>query len=105
MYESKKELPLKVRIQIYHSFVQLHINYYSLLWGFCSKANIESLFRAQNNACGQLYPVSLTIGLLKSIDQKNLEVVSHPSLLNAKINKKYAQEWQSGNFCSTTSKA
>ena len=47
MYKLKSLLPLKSRIQIYHSFVQSHINYCSLIWGFSAKSNIEILFRAQ----------------------------------------------------------
>ena len=48
MYKLKKQLPEKVRIQIYHSFVQSHmINYCSLVWGFCAKSNIESSIAAR----------------------------------------------------------
>ena len=34
MYKLKKFLPLKVRLQIYHSFIQSHLNFCSLVWGF-----------------------------------------------------------------------
>ena len=47
MYRIKPFMPLKVRIQIYHSFVQSHLNYCSLVWGFTTKSNIDSLFRPQ----------------------------------------------------------
>ena len=47
MYKLKKYLPLAARLQIYHSLVQSHLNYCSLLWGFASKAHIESLFCKQ----------------------------------------------------------
>ena len=47
MYKIKKYLPLKARIQIYHSFVQSHLNYCSLVWGFTCKSNIETLFSRQ----------------------------------------------------------
>ena len=47
MYKIKKFLPLKVRLQIYHSFVQSHINFCSLVWGFSSKSNIEAIFTKQ----------------------------------------------------------
>ena len=66
MYKLKSQLPLKVRIQIFHSFVQSHINYCSLVWGFSAKSNIDSLFRAQKirkRVCEQLYQVSLTIDI------------------------------------------
>ena len=44
MYKLKHLLPLKTRIQIYHSFVQSHIIYCSLVWGFCAKSHIETIF-------------------------------------------------------------
>ena len=47
MNESKHKIPLKVRIQIYHSFLQSRINYCSLVWGFAAKSHIESLFSKQ----------------------------------------------------------
>ena len=55
MYKLKRMLPLKTRIQIYQSFVQSHINYCSLVWGFCAKSHIETIFRAQKRACEPLY--------------------------------------------------
>ena len=63
MYKLKSQLPLKVRIQVFYSFVQSHINYCSLVWGFSTKTNIDSLFRTQKKVCEQLYPVSLTIDI------------------------------------------
>ena len=47
MYKIKKYLPLNARLQIFHSFVQSHANYCSLVWGFSCKHNIELLFRKQ----------------------------------------------------------
>ena len=47
MYKIKKFLPLTARLQIYHSFVQSHLNFCSLLWGFSAKSNIEALFSKQ----------------------------------------------------------
>ena len=44
MYKLNKYLPLEARLQIYHSFVQSHLNYCSLLWGFAAKSHIETLF-------------------------------------------------------------
>ena len=55
MYKLKSQLPLKVRIQIFHSFVQSHINYYSLVWGFSTKVNIDSLFRTQKKRYTSTY--------------------------------------------------
>ena len=56
MYKLKSQLPLKVRIQIFHSFVQSHINYCSLVWGFSAKTNIDSLFRAQKKGMRAVVP-------------------------------------------------
>ena len=47
MYKIKKYLPLNARIQIFHSFVQSHVHYCSLVWGFSSKSYIETLFAKQ----------------------------------------------------------
>ena len=47
MYKLKKYLPLEARLQIYHSFVQSHLNYCSLVWGFAAKSHIETLFVKQ----------------------------------------------------------
>ena len=44
MYNIKKLLPLKVRLQIYHSFIQSNINYCSLLCFFFCKSNINAIF-------------------------------------------------------------
>ena len=56
MYKLKHLLPLKTRIQIYHSFVQSHINYCSLVWGFCAKSHIETIFRAQKKGMRAVIP-------------------------------------------------
>ena len=53
MYKIKRYLPLTARLQIYHSFVQSHLNYCSLVWGFTCKSNIEKLFSKQKKGCGQ----------------------------------------------------
>jgi hypothetical protein len=39
-------LPLSVRVQIYNSFVQSHLNFCSLVWSFAAKAQINSLIFA-----------------------------------------------------------
>ena len=56
MYKLKSQLPLKVKIQIFHSFVQSHINYCSLVWGFSTKINIDSLFRTQKKCIRAVIP-------------------------------------------------
>ena len=56
MYKIKKLLPIKARIQLYHSFIQSHINYCSLVWGFSAKSNIETLFRAQKKGMRAVAP-------------------------------------------------
>ncbi len=47
MYKLKQLLPEKALVQIFHSFVQSHLNYCSLVWGFSTKSNIELLFTTQ----------------------------------------------------------
>ena len=47
MFKIKKFLPLKSRLQVYHSFIHSYLSYCSLVWGFCCKSNIETLFRKQ----------------------------------------------------------
>ena len=56
MYKLKSQLPLKVRMQIDHSYVQSHMNYISLVRGFSTKPNIESLFRAQKQGIRAVIP-------------------------------------------------
>ena len=56
MFKLKNILPLKARIQIFHSFVQSHINYCSLIWGFSSKCNIESIFTKQKKGMRTVMP-------------------------------------------------
>ena len=47
MYNIRHFLPVQARLQIFHSFVQSHLNFCSLVWGFSTKANIKSLFASQ----------------------------------------------------------
>ena len=56
MYKIKKFLPLTARLQIYHSFVQSHLNFCSLLWGFSAKSNIEALFSKQKKGLRAVVP-------------------------------------------------
>ena len=56
MYRLKNQLPVKVRLQIYHSFVQCHLNYCSTVWGFSSKSLLDSLFRAQKRGIRAVMP-------------------------------------------------
>ena len=56
MYRLKGLVPESVMLQIYHSFVQSHINYCSLVWGFTAKSNIESLFAGQKKGIRTVMP-------------------------------------------------
>ena len=56
MYKIKKLLPLKARLQLYHSFIQSHINFCSLVWGFCCKSNIEKIFTKQKKGMRAVIP-------------------------------------------------
>ena len=56
MYKIKRYLPLKARLNIYHSFVQSHINYCALVWGFTTKSNIDTLFAKQKKGVRAVMP-------------------------------------------------
>ena len=56
MYRIKKLIPLSVRLQIYHSFVQSHLNFCSLVWGFACKSNIDTLFAQQKKGMRAVMP-------------------------------------------------
>jgi exonuclease III len=56
MYKIKNLLPQKARLQLYHSFVQSHVNFCSLIWGFSAKSNIESLFSSQKKGLRAVMP-------------------------------------------------
>ena len=56
MYKIKKYMPLKARIQIYHSLIQSHVNYCSLVWGFSAKSYIEKIFTKQKKGLRAVIP-------------------------------------------------
>ena len=56
MFKIKNRVPLKVRIQIFQSFVQSHLNFCPLIWGFAAKSHIESLFRKQKQGIRAVMP-------------------------------------------------
>ena len=56
MFRIKHRLPIKVRIQIFHCFVQAHLNYCPLLWGFSAKSHIQSLFTKQKRGMRAVMP-------------------------------------------------
>ena len=56
MYRIKSHIPLQIRVQIFHSFVQSHLNYCSLVWGFATKSHIESLFAQQKKGMRAVMP-------------------------------------------------
>ena len=56
LYKLKNSLPLSARLNIFHSFVQSHLNYCSLVWGLGPKACIEPLFAEQKKAIRALMP-------------------------------------------------
>ena len=56
MFKIKSLIPVQVRLQIFHSFIQSHINYCSLVWGFSAKSNIESLFVKQKKGMRAVMP-------------------------------------------------
>ena len=56
MYRIKSLLPVKARLQIFHSFVQSHLNFCPLVWGFAAKSNIEALFTSQKKGLRAAIP-------------------------------------------------
>ena len=56
MYRIKSFLPKQARLQIFHSLVQSHINFCSLVWGFSTKSNIELLFTSQKKGMRAVMP-------------------------------------------------
>ena len=56
LYKMKGILPLKAMLTLYHSFVQSHLNYCSLIWGLGSKNSIKALFVCQKKAMRTLIP-------------------------------------------------
>ena len=56
MYKIKYLLPIQARLQIYHSFVQSHLNFCSLVWGFACKSKIDSLFSCQKKGIRAVMP-------------------------------------------------
>ena len=56
MCKIKHHVPTKVMLQMYHSFIQSHVNFCSLVWGFSCKSNIESLFRMQKRGIRAVIP-------------------------------------------------
>ena len=56
LYKMKGILPPKAMLTLYHSFVQSHLNYCSLIWGLGSKNSIKALFVCQKKAMRTLIP-------------------------------------------------
>ena len=56
MYRIRSLLPIKARLQIFHSFVQSHLNFCPLVWGFAAKNHIESLFSSQKKGLRAAMP-------------------------------------------------
>ena len=56
MYKLKFTIPLGARLQIYHSFIQSHLNYCSVVWGFSCNSNIEKLLTIQKKGLRSVIP-------------------------------------------------
>ena len=56
LYKMKGILPQKAMLTLYHSFIQSHLNYCSLIWGLGSKNSIKALFVCQKKAMRTLIP-------------------------------------------------
>ena len=51
----KHKLPLKNRIQIYHSIFESHLNYCSSIWGSTFLSNIQPIIILQNSVIKNLF--------------------------------------------------
>ena len=56
MYKLKHIIPLKAQLLIFHSFVQSHLNFCSVVWGFSCKSNINKLHNVQKKAIQAVIP-------------------------------------------------
>ena len=56
LYRLKSNLPLEARKLIYHSLIQSHLNFCSLVWGFSAKFNIDKIFTAQKKGIRAVIP-------------------------------------------------
>ena len=56
LYKMKGILPQKAMLTLYHSFIQSHLNYCSLVWGLGTKNSIRGLFICQKKAMRALIP-------------------------------------------------
>ena len=56
MYTLKNKVPLKTRIQIFHSFIQSHLNYCAIVWSFAAKNYINGLFSEQKKGFRAILP-------------------------------------------------
>ena len=56
LYRLKSSLTLEIRKLIYHSLIQSHICFCSLVWGFAAKSNIDQIFTAQKKGIRAVIP-------------------------------------------------
>ena len=55
IHKIKHKLPLKNRIQIYHSIFESHLNYCSSIWGNTFLYNIQPIIILQNKVIQNLF--------------------------------------------------
>jgi exonuclease III len=56
LYKMKGILPQKAMLILYHSFIQSHLNYCSLVWGMGTKNSLKTLFVGQKKAVRAIIP-------------------------------------------------
>ena len=56
LYRLKSNLPVETRKLIYHSLIQSHLNFCSLVWGFAAKSNIDKIFTSQKKGIRAVIP-------------------------------------------------
>ena len=74
MYKLRTLIPLKARLLIFHSFIQSHLNYCSLVWGFAAESTIDSLFSRQKSGMRAIMPGQVTY----KYNRKDGTFIAHP---------------------------
>ena len=82
MYRIRSHVPLQVRVQIFHSFVQSHFDFCALVWGFAAKSHIDSLFTQQKKGMRAIMPGH--VNFLITIINLYCSFIKSTNLLNKK---------------------
>ena len=69
LYKMKGILPQKAMLTLFHSFIQSHLNFCSLVWGLGSKNSLNKLFICQKKAIRALIPGFVNYYYTKKTEQ------------------------------------